>query len=395
MSKINPGPELPLFLAKYHYGDLIVNEGVLQFPLQKDLLVSHSGLPAEMQPFLDKQALPIGLVLNRVVELFSSYDDRVIPINIKKTGQLLGLSGLLSPSPFDLTQLNVSAGARTTFLLPNVSDATHHKKLITIYNAPPVINSVFDHWAVFKKLANYRFQHRYWSCELLFFSTSWVDKIKQADTVPWFLLKNYFYEQACAQNVGRFYLINNICLKNCLLKAMSRCQTSVSDYAFDTFQYLFLLQQGQVPGFQVSDGSEEYLPESTIQEAYVKDYKLKTYLPIIMCGAMWEGYNAEAPMYYSLNLPIVFSLAMSDMKNVRRTDLLQQLSRIIEDLNLATHCKYRYMHHQVDNLHGIEKAALVLQSDPRVIQLKSHYPGREISSSNAFVRGCIQLQKQL
>ncbi len=390
---VNPGADLPLFLASYRYGDYIVKEGEVLFPQQKESFLGLANLPTATKKLLDRNKIPIGLLLNKTAEIFSSYQGNVAPLNIIKTGQVIGLCELFPPKTLDLTQLDITAGVRTAFLLPNVSDSTHHKKLANIYQAPPEVGSVFDHWYTFKKIANYRYHHRHWACDLLFFSNAWLERIHHISTVPWLQLKNYFLEQAWCQTPNLFQYYNSVYLKNTLLKAMSACQINLSEYAIGAIKYIFLMQQGCVPGFQISDGSEDYLPEHVIQEAYVEDYKLKTYLPAIMHSVMWEESNKLSPLYYSFNLPIVFGKAGFNTRSLRITELLQRIRCVIHQLGLTEHCRYRYMHHQAQVDQGIERAGDVLASDPRIIKLQSKYPDREISSSNTFVRGCVQLEE--
>lgn len=387
---INPGADFPLFLADYHYGDYLVKEGVPQFPQGKNLLLGLDELSLATKKLLDKNRMPVGFVLTKALEIFSHYSKNIIPLKTLKAGSLVGLCELFSPNTLYVNQLNISAGVRTAFMLPNVADSTHHKKLMNIYQAPPENNSILDHWEVFKKIATYRFHNRYWLCEILFFSNPWIDKINNADTAPWLALRNYFFEQAWGQTRSLFHLYNNIYLKNHLLQIMADCQINVSEYIFDTVKYIFLMHQGYVPGFQVSDGSEDYLPEALIQEAYVQDYKLKRYLPIIMHSSVWQG---GAPLYYSLNLPVILSTAMPDVKHLRKTELLQQIKQVLDRLNLTQGSRCRYMHYHADDSQGFEEAVGVFADDPRVIRLKGIYPNREISSSNPFVRGCIQLTK--
>ncbi len=390
MDAINPGPDLPLILASYRYGDYIVKNGEVLFPLQKEKLVTLEHLSPTLKKLFNYNRIPLSLLLNKTAEIFSSYGDKIVPLNLLRTGQLLGLSELFPPKNLDLRNVDVSAGVRTTFLLPNVSDSTHHKKLANIYQASYEVNSIFDHWHIFKKIANYRFHHRHWSCDLLFFSHEWFDRLVNADTVVWLQLKNYFLEQAWRQTPNLFQHYNNMYLRNLLLNMMSNCQTNLSEYAINVIKYIFWMQRGCLPGFQISDGSEDYLPERVIQAAYVQDYKLKTYLPAIVHSAIWEGINKQAPLYYSLNLPIVFSRIGS----LRITELLQQIKMAIQHLGLVEHGRYRYMHQQAQPEQDVELASDVLVSDPRIIELKARYPERKISSSNTFVRGCIQVVKK-
>ena len=394
INSIKPGADLPLFLANYHYGDYIFEKGKIRFPFEKNTLLGLDALPERMKHSLNRNKIPLGLILNKSVELFSGYDEKVEPLTILKAGRLIGLFELFAANSMDVTQLNISAGVRTAFLLPNVLDSTHHKKLVNIYQAPEHINSVFDHWDIFKKIANYRFHNRYWLCDVLFFSNVWLEKISQAETLPWSQLKNYFFEQAWRHTISLSHVYNNCCLKNCLLQLMSDHKSVASDYMLEIVKYILLVQQGYAPGFQVSDGSEQYLPERVIQDAYIQDYKLRTYLPVIMHAALWDQDNNKFPLYYSLNLPITFCATMPDLRNLRKTELLRQCKLIMDHLELAGDCHYRYMHRYTNVDQGIEKAFDLFAGDPRVMRLKDLYPNLEISSSSGFVQGCIQLQKK-
>lgn len=364
----------------------------MHYPNKQQNLVTLQDLPAAVRRELDGTVLPISLILNKSIEVFSCQEDRSIPLNLLKQGDIFGLFELFSPQFLEFSGVNISAGVRTAFMLPNVSDVSQHKKLVNIYNAPALSKSLFDHWKVFEKIANYRFNNRFWEINLLLFSNNWIKSLMHDRSAPWLALKSYLLEKAWMHAQHLVHRGNHIFLKKNILKAAEKIKVHVSGYTVSTIKQIILMQQGKVPGFQVTDGTENALPEAMIQAAYVEDYKLKNYLPVIMNSVIWSGQNLRNPLYYSVNLPTIVDAIIPDMKNLRRTDLLLQINGILNEINFNG-SQYRYIH-QIANAEGsIQRPEQVLSSDDRIQSLRERYPGKTIPATSTFMTGCIQIKK--
>ena len=182
-------------------------------------------------------------------------------------------------------------------------------------------------------------------------------------------------------------------MKKNILAVAKRNKMHLNEYTLDTIKHLILMQNGKITGFQVTDGTEDSLPERMIQEAYVDDYRLKNYLPVIMHSAIWSGNNIKDTLYYSINLPIIVSGIIPEMKNLRRTELLRQIKNVLKDVDGSKDFSYRYMHHAADRCKYIQRPEDVFSDDSRILPLQQRYPDRLLPSTSTFVTGCIQVRR--
>src|SRR3990167_11373570 len=117
------------------------------------------------------------MVLHNALEMFITLEDRVIPFSINKPGNIFGLWRVLDrPNEEKLSHTsvfiwNMTAGARSMFMLPKVSEALAHNKLkqgLGIGIDKP--RDLLDHWKVFREIAKQPEFTEDWYVEVLFFS---------------------------------------------------------------------------------------------------------------------------------------------------------------------------------------------------------------------------------
>ena len=169
--------------ASYYYGNKIFQHHNLNLPTESGaVLALDTEIDTETGSELDsliKQLnytrVPLGLVLTKSVEQYYETETRVMPEKLFSAGDLIGLTEFLSPTQQTHSHYFLSAGARSTFLLPKVADAIAHSRLkkdygITAY--PP--KQLMQQSRVFADLAQHD-QHKHpWQCEILFFSKNWL-----------------------------------------------------------------------------------------------------------------------------------------------------------------------------------------------------------------------------
>src|SRR5207302_10084921 len=104
-----------LIKATYSFGDLIIKEGRLCLPIENEKLYTQ----------LNYSPIPLALLLNKSAEVFiENSANPPLPLNILHPGDFFGTFETVNfmmnkqSSPV----WNVSAGARSTFMLPKISD---------------------------------------------------------------------------------------------------------------------------------------------------------------------------------------------------------------------------------------------------------------------------------
>jgi len=159
IDQISPSKKYKLFQVKYAYGDLILKDGVLQLPIKKGCLlpVTDPSLDASLKEKLGYNTIPLFLTLHNSNEVFIDTGTRVIPLNLFRAGSLLGLFETADKCFNFSSKWSVSAGARSIFMLPKISETGGFKRLRLQYRLPSRANlhQFSDHWHVFKDYSNF------------------------------------------------------------------------------------------------------------------------------------------------------------------------------------------------------------------------------------------------
>ena len=188
VDEVDPGKELPLFLAYYPYGQLTsdiispilpkVDGGVYRLSsieTPKEVF-KHLGYGADTSPLV--------MILDKNLEIYidENEDNSTIPLRLLKPSDMYGLSHFLNTQNQKTSTpagiLNFISGSRSTFMLPYIGCATHHENLKRDYNiSTPVAKNTYDHWLLFKEIANHPNVNCNWRSCLIHFSKEWADKI--------------------------------------------------------------------------------------------------------------------------------------------------------------------------------------------------------------------------
>ena len=146
------------------------------------------------------------IILDKYFEVFATSNGRVIPLNVAKPGDMLGLFETID-SLYNLTfspPWSVSSGARSIFLLPKITDQVKYKKLCYRYGFNPIdinIKTLNDHWQLFKLFAQHPDIKSSWSSDMLVFTKPWFDK-KHNDSLAW---RNFM--TICMKELGTLLIL--------------------------------------------------------------------------------------------------------------------------------------------------------------------------------------------
>ena len=193
---INPDDKYALYKIRYPYGSLIINNGHLNVVTESGRAVSLNdpSVPKELPSDLSYSPVPLGVGINNGVEVFRELSDRVFSIASWEKGLDIGIWEHMGWT----TPYNVSAGARSIYMIPKISLASGHKRLKRDYRiTTPAPKQSFYHWKLFSQIANspaIDIANR-WHCEIIFFSKKWVEALEKNgqkdDGSGWSRLHNY------------------------------------------------------------------------------------------------------------------------------------------------------------------------------------------------------------
>lgn len=128
---ISPDNSFKLIRIRYPYGAIIYELGKFFVPTTEGdiLTLDHAKVPLFIREALSYSSVPLGCITSNSFEAFKQVGDHISPVSHRKTGLDLGIWEAFMPaSPFTVT-----AGSRSVFMLPKITDTNGHKKLKKIW----------------------------------------------------------------------------------------------------------------------------------------------------------------------------------------------------------------------------------------------------------------------
>lgn len=300
---LSVGSEFSLFEVSYPYGAEILRDGECFIPNVTGELLSLND--PRTDPSINaalnynQGTLPFGIVLDNSVEISKVVDQRLISLSgLITAGQCLGVESTLMSTICSPARLwRMTAGARSLFMLPKISDHKGHQRLqqtLDVECEPP--RNLFDHWDVFKKIAAHR-HAKPWRTRILFFSQAWFSRRNDPVWQEFYnhLLMSHFESSAYWRN----QFVSD------LFFSMVQHDKKIKPNAFvvDTAKQLLGITVGALPGFSPAIDNIA-APIDLIQRAYTDVYRLKHYKPIIMQPQFFDVRSTQTrSVYYSLSFP--------------------------------------------------------------------------------------------
>lgn len=409
ISQINPNESEKLIKLTYQYGDLIVQNGQIQIPISKNCLVpiNHPDVPESLKSALDYSPIPLFFLLNKSSEVFIQTEKRAIPLNLFHPGGLLGLFETIDyllnrrSSPM----WNVSAGARSIFMLPKISETQSFKRLNQIYGIPMVLQpkDFPDHWQVFVEISKQVQTEPAWKSEVIFFPKKWIEN--SAISKHWSGFKDYLFSSAWSQAqfaMGRVSL--NLSWEPLVDVLYSR-NLFPKPALIDQIKHLILMVCGRFPGFRPSE-DEQVAPMELIRNVFIKDYRLKHYFPTLVHICPDKTIHEGSQVYYSLSYPSILEGAAINSTNVTLMSHLKEIKLVLETLEnrlphhsdlykyLVSH-SFDYFHVDKDHSNQIIESTQIAEDDKAFLSLIKEYPDRKFCSTSHFFRGCIRMKSKI
>lgn len=406
---LDPGKAFVCFKIRYPYGSKIVDKGMFYVPGSNGQLedIAHAQIPKDIREKLLYCTVPLSLLLNKASEVYVEREMQILPVHYLRPGQLFGLvESLTTTGRYPLmpptSHLSISAGARSVFMVPKISDTTCHNRIKRAFHlsaAPP--QNLSSHWEIFAEIANHpMFDAEKWESEVLVFSDVWFKKrLKNGD---WLRFKNYLLEQAWSEIQGLYdrhhfgYLWD-------LFSFIFSEDIRVKPHNMGTISHLISIAAGIRPGFQCNTGCELGLPAKIIQNTYVEFYGLNQY-PAILMQPEKLGMPPKSPLYYSFNCPALQRYTttekprriFSEMREIIRVMKLieERIKRDPEKApGLLSRVKYNYFHSETDQYGEILLNDQLVYSDKNLRQLIQQ-TGKRFPLTASFFRGCIQISSR-
>lgn len=410
IDELEPGNKYWLTKVTYPYGSLVMNRAVLMLPNSSGQIVpiTDSSIDPGIREGLgyNLNSNPVSLVLKNTFEIFLPLEDRIVPLSaLISPGTAFGAWRVLNPkeTQHPIFIWDMTAGGRSVFMLPKITEAKKHMQLKKAYNLTVnVPRSLMEHWEIFRQLANHPQFKKPWDAEILYFSHEWF---KHLDDIKWKKFYYYFHDSAWgASELWRNQFIWNLIFSLILQDYEIR----PSAYVMDTTKYLLYMgaasHSGLAPARDNLGG-----PFDEIQRIYTEEYELRNYPPIIIQP---DVFNMRDPkghsVYYALQFPNASEFKPSSRA---RTSIISDLHEIrslmnryeqellsdkfnISGTNLSDvfrYTQYDYFHNGVELHVGMRNSSEMPKEDKNLITTLDGVTHSAFPDTCSFVKGCIRL----
>lgn len=392
-----------LYLASYKFGDLIVNNGITQLPINDNLIpLSHPDLPEPFKTDLFYSEMCAGMFLNKTAEVFADLEMRTHPLHMFRIGDFYGLWEILDSqnSPYYHRMWSVAAGARNLFLVPKTADTMSLNKMQRALNLEDVSpHNLFMQGALFKDIANSNFFNSHWRCDVLYFSRAWFESLPKEAWMRFHYtcLRQEWIKSTHPRNRMTFEVMWQMLSQT---QAETRLKPNV--YIFETVKHLINIAVSAFLGFQPlnAEHDEHIAPIKIIEQAYLEFYKLKHYTPTLLAPAYLNHQDGTA-VYYSFMLPTLLSLSiehnfrntLEDERNIKH--LVERFQKRLMQQNDAlgqyvANTHFNFFHYEADPVYQINATTTLPQFDPR---FNSHQDSkRSFCENGPFIRSCVMIK---
>lgn len=410
IDKISPHDSFKLYSVNYRYGQ-IIDDGTFSLPeinSFKTVKINDASISQAVKDDLitSELSLPAGVILEGSVELFMEHSHCVIPQFIYKQGDVFSFWRKLEKKTksFHPSKLmKIKAGARSTFLLPNINDYAHHSNLINkfgISNASP--KTLKEQSNLFCELVNHVTLRSPWRTKILFFSKKWISSILNNDK-NWTSIKTYLFEKLWRQTG---YLRNSMYVDYALSIVRNVKNIKYNQYANETLKQIIAIASGSSPGFSVAD-NELMIPLSLIQKIYADVYDLSGGTPIIFIPDYFniDDSNTNKNIYYSLQFPTIFDFAPKSAGQVSTLTRLRDLRFLLNSVftyfkgplsefsntmleHISKEIEFDFYHNKEDKQNSIILSSKLLTTDA-IINKQSAKDNFRFNGT--FLRGCVRI----
>jgi len=417
VNQLDPDSSYIIYKIRYRYGDTILKNSVFHLPNDTGRLIpiTSNTLDEEIKRTLNynrHHSNPVCMILNKTSELYVTVKNQVIPYIFLKPGDLMGLWDIFNAGDIHHPTFiwDMSAGARSIFMLPKISEAMGHKRLQTemnIQTKPPT--HLYQHWQVFKELVQSD-QHNQndWHMDMLCFSKKWFEHKNDArwEEFYGFLLRSSWSASSYYRNHSVWGLIFSMIRDSKNVK--------IDNYFCNIIKHIFDIGMGMSPGFSPALTNDS-APISYLQSIYVDGpYNLRLYTPTIMVPTIFSSLKKHTqPVYFS---PKYLTALDFSPKMNKKPSLITELHTIqltlfdyIEELldnklNISSTALYKMLQRtDFDFFHFYKDAEPrkniypndnILSEDARFLKTMSPMGNRKFPTSAPFIRSCIRTKRK-
>lgn len=414
IDKLDPDDSYTLFLAKYPYGSNILVDGRLYLPTANggSIAFEDPAVGPDIQHQLNyvMGTNPMTLVLSNTVELFISVEDRIIPYKLIEPGAIFGTWGIIEyfnqTTFFTFKTLwDMTAGARSIFLLPKISDVSAFNKIQKKFDIKSdVPKRLIDQWSIFTDIANNSNFTQPWEVELIYFSRKWADSMHDP---AWQEFNSYVYN--LAWRASEFWR-SQFCWDLTFSRIQAKRNIKPCPYVADIASHLLATSVGAVSALKpLIDNTAA--PIDGLRKVFEEDYNI-SYAPIFIGPANFNILAKEkVSSYFSFHYPTAVKMSQ---KSSARSSLINDmyqirslLNKYLDEINtsdfkiegtaiyeMAKKIKFTFCHYQSDGDTKMAASNQIILTDESFQVALSKCNVQQPPKNAPFLNGCVQISQK-
>ncbi len=406
---ISPGNKFKFYKMRYPYGTTIMGDDTVYFPDKPftSTPLAFAEVPDKIKQDLNYQSVPLGLITENTLEIFKEYPDKVFCVCLSGPNEGIQV-GIFEY--FGLTTCyTVTAGARSVYMVPKISETRYHKRIMNAYN----INcyqpkSIFKHWQIFKSLYASGNLKTKWETEIIYLNKNFHEMANDK-SLEWQNFKSYLYKKGFEHSgFGRKQVILNLVWEK-MTSVLKEEGMKPDPYTIDTLKHLIYVFVEALAGSRPI--TNDYAgPLTEIQKIYLDVYGL-TNIPTIMAPYHFN-YEQNIPVYYSMQCPTL----LSSTPNLRKLDtIIQEMNSLngIKDflisksadigkmklnnqylVDMLRKMKFSYFHGDMYS-YGvyIRPTKEIIDTDQDFLFSPIKNGNLSFAENGAFIKGCVKISK--
>lgn len=323
INEISPDKKYSVFKVRYPFGAKILENFEFYLPNEYgySLHISDPRIPQKIRERLSYSPLPLCISIKNKIEIFRDIDGKIFPLAF--------YGGDMDTGIFEhfgwTTPYSITAGARSLYMVPKISEASRHKKLKKEFGitAPPP-QKPHEHWKIFTQIANSKNFTSPWFYESIILTDKWAEKIKNDSA--WYKLQRYLWQKGWQHSsYARQKLILDI-VWDIFSRSISTKNIKVNPYIVDTLKHLIFISLGAIPASAPTINNEAG-PIKKLQLVYEDCYGLEKYIPTIMQPVFFT-FPKSRSVYYSLQVPSLLESIPKSKKFASTMDDIRDLEEL-------------------------------------------------------------------
>lgn len=410
---LNPDKKHTALLVDYSYGSQVLIDSVLQLPNAKGELVSITDSCIDNKTRerygYNVNSNPAMMAIEHSLELFLPFKDRIISLyGSISPGNLFGYWRLIHRGKFShhpVLTWGMSAGSRSIFMLPKISDTESHARLQKEFGiSAEAPKKLIHHWQVFTELASHSAFPTPWKTQVLYFSKEWFEHVNDS---AWTTFNNFLLITSWKNND---FWRNNYFWNLIFSIIHETHENKPSPFLVDHVKQAFSIGVGGAPGFAPSL-NDNSAPITSLQKIYQEIYRLE-YPPVILEPTFFNLFDEKPrPVYYSFAFPNASEFSPRTQQKISVITLLCRLESLLNRFcrELATgkfNISDTYLQKVIDTVEftcfqhvnkkngGIQDSNIIPLEDPTFLQTANGTIYKEFPATAPFVTGCIRIRRK-